>query len=175
MKFLKNLLVFLIALLVVAAVVGFFLPTNYELERSIRVDASPDEIYALVGDLKRWEDWTPWKKSDPTLVVTLGEKTRGVGASQSWKGDSGEGALTFTKADPASGVAYDMSMNEGKYKSTGAVSWSKEGSGTKVTWSMQGDVPMPVLGGYFALMMDSMVGGMFEEGLETLKARAEGR
>ena len=175
MKFLKGLLVFLIVVLVIGAVVGFFLPTNYELERSIRVDASPAEIYALVGDLERWDEWTPRKKGDPTLEVTLGDKTTGVGASQSWNGESGDGTLTFTKADPDSGVAYDMAMNEGKYKSTGAVSWEKDGSGTRVTWSMKGDMAMPVLGGYFALMMDSMVGDMFEDGLSTLKAKAEGR
>jgi len=43
----------------------------------------------------------------------------------------------------------------------------------KVTWSMSGDMDMPVIGGYFALLMPRMVGGDFEKGLAKLKAQAE--
>jgi len=45
---------------------------------------------------------------------------------------------------------------------------------TLVTWRMKGDMNTPVVGAYFALMMDSMVGPMFDRGLEKLENQVEG-
>ncbi len=44
---------------------------------------------------------------------------------------------------------------------------------TKVTWSMQGDMNMPIIGAYLAMTMDSMIGTMFERGLSKLKSHVE--
>ena len=48
-----------------------------------------------------------------------------------------------------------------------------EGSATRVTWEMSGDAGMNVIGRYFGVLMDNMVGPMFESGLEKLKSAAE--
>ena len=44
---------------------------------------------------------------------------------------------------------------------------------TKVTWSMQGDMNMPIIGGYFALFMQYSIGSMFQQGLDQLKLIVE--
>ena len=100
MRILKTLLSTIIVIIVVVVVVGLFLPTSYTVERSIIINAHPSRIHEYVGNLENWNSWEPWREEDPTIVITHGEKTKGVGASQSWVGESGDGALTFTKDSP---------------------------------------------------------------------------
>ena len=174
MKILKTILSAIIVLIVVLVVVGLFLPTSYTVERSIVIDASPSQIHKYVGDLNNWDSWSPWKQEDPTIVVTHGEKTQGIGASQSWVGESGDGALVFTKDSPSEGIEYDLVFDDGTYVCQGAMTYNPlEDGETKVTWIMSGDMGTPVVGGYFVLMMDSMVGEMFNKGLSNLKNTVE--
>jgi len=167
----KKFFVVLLVLLVVAAVVGYFLPHAYKVEQSININAKPGKIHELVGDLKRWDDWTPWKEMDPSVQVRFDKETKGVGASQTWTGKDGTGFLQFTASDEDKGVEYDMKMDEMPAK--GAIRYERMGDSTKVTWSMSGDMEMPVIGGYFALLMPRMVGGSFEKGLTKLKTEVE--
>ncbi|MEM7361894.1 MAG: SRPBCC family protein [Bacteroidota bacterium] len=170
MKILKTIFSILVILIVVVVVVGLFLPTSYTVERSVVIDATPQEIHNYVGDLNNWDSWEPWREADPSIVITKGEKTKGVGASQSWVGDTGDGALTFTKDSVNEGVEYDLVFDGGSYESQSAITYDPlENGDTKVTWTMSGDVGMPIVGGYFALMMDSMVGDTFDKGLSNLK------
>ena len=173
MKWFKRTLIGLVVLAVLAVGVGFLLPSSYTVERSVVIDAEPARVHALVDDLRRWPEWEPWRESDPSIVVTLGTATQGVGAHQSWTGSMGGGELTFTASSPERGVEYDMSFDEGKWRSVAAVRYEPEGGGTRVVWTMSGDMGMNPLDRYFALLMDAMTGPMFERGLEKLKAAAE--
>lgn len=173
MKVIKWIVGIVVLLVAAFFVVGQFLPKTYAFERSIVVDADRAEVHELVSDLKAWPKWSPWIEEDPSIKTTLGEKTEGVGAHQSWTSDNGPGELTLTESSPESGVAYDMSFNEGQFKAEGAIRYASDGEGTRVTWSMNGDDGGTLVGRYFALMTDSMVGPMFERGLEKLKAAAE--
>ncbi len=174
----KKFLVVLALVLLIVVVVGAVLPTDYSIERSIDIQAPPARVHAHVGDLEQWPSWTPWLEQDPTIQVTLGDTTTGVGASQTWTGDSGNGELTFTKCDPATGVAYDMAfiMGEVRAPSVGALTYRPSGASTTVVWSMRGDVGdfmPPVVGGYMNLMMKSSIAGMFDQGLSKLKTVVE--
>src|SRR3972149_2525835 len=91
MRFIKTVAAVLIILVVTVAVIGLFLPARYSVERSAVIDAEPGEIHKYVGNLKRWDEWAPWKEEDPSIVITLGEKTAGVGGSQAWGGGRGAG------------------------------------------------------------------------------------
>lgn len=174
MKILKTIFSAIIIFIVIVVVVGLFLPTSYTVEQSVVIDAAPDQIHKYVGNLNKWSAWEPWREGDPTIVVTHGEKTQGVGASQSWVGESGDGALTFTKDSPTEGIEYDLFFDDGAYVSQSAIAYDPLGDGeTKVTWIMTGDIGAPVIGGYFALMMNSMIGEMFDKGLSNLKTTVE--
>ncbi len=173
---LKKILTALAILILVFVVVGALLPREFSVKRTTVVLAEPAKVHALVGELKRWDEWAPWKESDPTVVTTYGASTTGVGASQTWTGKDGDGRLQFTKCDPATGIAYDMVFLDGD-KEMPAQSWmtySPAAGGTQVEWGISGAMDYPVVGGYFALLADSMIGGMFQSGLDKLKQRAEG-
>lgn len=163
-----------VAVLVVGlAVVGYFLPLEYAVEREIVIKGKPEQVHSYVADLNQWDAWSPWKAGDDTMVITVGEKATGVGASQSWQGRDGTGELIFTKVEENKRVDYDLTF-DGAMKSSAFVSYAADGEGTKVTWRMNGTMPDSVIGGYFAMMMDSMVGGYFEDGLSRLKSAVEG-
>ncbi len=173
---LKKLLTALGILILVFVVVGALLPREFKVVRTVVVKAEPAKIHPLVGDLKRWDEWAPWKESDPTVVTTLGETTAGVGASQTWTGKDGAGRLRFTKCDPATGIAYDMAFIDGEREmpSKSWMTYLPSAGGTQVEWGIEGSMDVPVIGGYLAQMSGLMIGGMFESGLGKLKARAEG-
>lgn len=153
--------------------VGLALPSSYTISRSVTITASPARIHTFVGDLRQWPEWAPWAKADPSIVVHYGEVTAGQGAHQSWTSNSGGGELTFTRSDPDWGVAYDMSMDDGKYVSQATMEYKRAGSATEVVWTMVGDTGRNPFNHYFGLMMDPMVGPMFEDGLNRLKLEAE--
>lgn len=170
MRFLRTAAVVLVILVITVAVIGLFLPAKYSVERSAVIHAAPDKVHNYVGNLKKWDEWAPWKEEDPSIVVALGEKTSGVGASQSWVGDSGTGALTITESSPESGIEYDLLFDGGTYECRGSVKYQRLPDGdTRVTWAMSGDMGKSLTSGYFALIMDTMVGNMFEKGLKNLK------
>lgn len=174
MKILRAFVAAAVALIVILAAVGLILPSSYTVERSIVIDATTEDVHEYVGNLAKWDDWSPWKEEDPTLVVTLGEKSSGVGASQSWVGDSGTGALTVTESSPAEGIKYDLLFDGGTYECVSSITYDRLQDGsTKVTWYMSGDMGRSVTGGYFAVLMDSMVGNMFDRGLSNLKREVE--
>ena len=169
----KKILIGLVVIIVILVVVGFLLPTEYEVNRYIVIDAKPSKIHDLVGDLKRWEDWMTWKDEDPSIEITFGKKTTGVGARQTWTGKEGVGEIVFTSSDSKRGVEYDMSFEQGRYTSLGSILYEEMGKSTRVTWTMKGDWPVPVVGGYMVLMFTPMIGKSFEESLGNLKSRIE--
>lgn len=162
-------------LFIAAIVVGFFLPNDFTIRRSVTVEASPERLYELVGDLENWAEWGPWKDADESLQVDIGEQSSGVGASQRWMGKDGGGRLVFTEVDPDAGVVFDLFFNEDKFQNVSSIRYTCQQETCEVVWEMSGRVPVPALGGYLAMTMDSMIGPMFEQGLLKLKAAAETR
>jgi hypothetical protein len=167
----KKFLLVLLLIVVVVAAVGFLIPRDYRVEETIVIAAKPSAIHEFVGDLRRWPDWMPWKEMDPTVEITYGKETKGIGASETWTGKDGVGFIQVTASDEDKGIEYDMTMDE--MPSKGAIRYERVGDSTKVTWSMSGEIDKPVIGGYFALLMPRMIGGSFEKGLAKLKTQAE--
>jgi len=165
--------VFLLILLLVAAFVGigyFVLDGKYELSREITIKAPPEAIHKQVGDLREWPNWLPFIKQDPSVKTTIAEPT-GVGASQTWTSDHGNGELKFTASDPSKGAEWDM-LFDNKYPSKGAITYAPAGDETRVTWRMTGQNE-GIIGKWLAAAMPVMAGPAFEQGLIDLKKKVE--
>src|SRR5262245_63284951 len=54
---------------------------TFHVERSKRIAAPPEWVFAQINDLKRMKAWNPYEQKDPTLKGEVGKTTRGVGAS----------------------------------------------------------------------------------------------
>ena len=170
----KKILLALLILLVLFVVIGVSLPNNYEVSRSIVINGSKAEIHKYVGDLSNWGEWSPWLESDPSLEIKVGDKTKGVGATQSWAGKEGDGRLVFTRDEETRGIAYDLFFMGDENKCFAEMVYNDiDTDKVEVEWNMNGELNLPVVGGYFALMMDGLVGPMFVTGLNNLKKVVE--
>jgi hypothetical protein len=146
-------------------------PDSYHVERSAVLAATPATVHAVLDDMHRFNDWSPWQKLDPAMKVDYTGPATGVGASLHWVGDSdvGEGRMTITESMPPSSVSQKLEF----IKPFAAVcdvrlTVAPEGEGSKVTWAIDGKADfMTKLMSLFQ-SMDSMMGKDFEEGLSNL-------
>ena len=170
---LKKVLIGLIGLVVAFVGVGLFLPSEYMASRSIEIAAPSHVIFDLVDDLKKNEQWSPWIKADPTMKLTFGDKTKGEGATYDWTSEnSGDGTITILKSVPHTSIENALDFKS-QGKGTGSWTFAESGDQVKVTWSMKGDAGSNIVGRYFGLVIDSMVGSQFEAGLADLKKISE--
>jgi uncharacterized protein YndB with AHSA1/START domain len=174
MAFLKWTLGIVVGLAAVLLVGGLMLSGNFQISRSVVVAAPADKVYPLVAEPKRWKDWSVWNRRDPAMAITYSGPESGAGARWEWKSPTeGDGRMTFTAAEPGKRAAYELFFPEFGTTSTGELTLTPEGSGTRVTWSMQGTMGSNPLMRWMALAMDRMVGPDFEGGLANLKTLAE--
>ena len=154
-------------------VVGLSLSNNINIRRSITIDAPFSVIHSQVNNLNQWTEWSPWLTMDPTIKTTMGDIQSGVGAHQSWVGQSGAGKLTFTESSENSGVVYDMSFEGDSTMYQAGFDYQQSGNKTLVTWYMTGEMQPIIIGNYFAQIMDALMGDSFTTGLEKLKDVSE--
>jgi len=174
MKIVKWLLAVVLLLAAVLVLGGYLLSPKFVVSRSVSIAAPPDKVYALVADPRRWKDWTVWNRRDPAMKMDYSGPPSGAGAAWSWQSKTeGDGRMTFTAAEPGQRVAYELYFPDFGTTSKGAVTLAAEGSGTRVTWSIAGDMGSNPLMRWFALGADSLIGKDFAEGLAGLKTMAE--
>ena len=161
-------------LVAIFVVVGIYLDNRIEVSREIEIKASPQQIHALVSDLKQWPKWSPWLALDNTIKVQIGEVSKGIGASQTWSGKhSGRGALTLIGSSPTVGISYQLTFDQDPTIYTTEIRYLEMGANTKVTWTMRGKMKPIIIGNYLALMLDMFVGDSFSLGLSQLKKAVE--
>jgi uncharacterized protein YndB with AHSA1/START domain len=174
LKVLKWLVIVLIGLIVLLFAGGYALSPEFKAVRSLTVSAPAQKIYPLIADPRQWKNWTVWNRRDPAMTMTYSGAPSGAGAVWEWKSKTqGDGKMTFTAAEPGKRVGYDLYFPDFGTTSSGDLLLSPEGSGTKVTWTMNGNMGSNPLYRWMALFMDKMVGPDFEAGLANLKALAE--
>lgn len=160
-------------LVAIIILVGLFLDNNVDVKRHITIDATPQAIHPYIANLNEWPKWTPWNEMDPSMKTTIGTIEQGVGASQSWAGESGAGALTITQSSIEEGVIYNLTFDGDSTVYTSGMTYQWDGKATQVTWFMQGEMQPIIIGNYFAQLMDGFVGQSYEDGLNKLKTLVE--
>lgn len=175
----KKVLITLAALVAVLLIVVATRPNTYHVERSAKIEAPADVIFAEVSDFQTFKEWSPWAKLDPAIQTTISTPSSGVGATYAWQGNKkvGKGKMTFTESqapthtkerlefiEPFAGVA-EAEMN---IKPEG-------GNAATVTWSMSGKANFMMKAVGLVMNMDKSVGSQYEEGLANLKRIAEAK
>ena len=175
MRFLRNLLIFVAVVVGVLVVIGFVLPDAAHVERSVTIDRPPSQVFTVLNGFRRFNEWSPWFDKDPNAKYTYSGPAVGVGAKESWVGnkDVGTGSQTITESKPYESIKAALDFGEmGQANATYTLTPS--GQGTKVTWGLDINAGGKLIGRYFNLMMDSMVGKDYEKGLAKLKTFVEG-
>ncbi len=174
MKIIKYGLFGLLGLVVLFVVVGLVLPSEYKVERSIRIQAPPERIFTEINDLKNWPKWTMWSERDPNMKIEYEGAETGVTAKNKWDSESqGSGEMTITESVPGELIRYDLVFADFDMSSVGTMRLEKEDGGTRVTWSDEGTFGANPIYKYFGLFLDGMIGPDFEGGLKNLKVLCE--
>ena len=173
MKILKIVGIVIISILILLLIISFFLPSKVQVERSIEIDAPQETIFAQVNSLKNWEHWSPWELNDPNMESTFSGPDRGVGAIHQWESEqSGNGKQEITESNHPDLIRTKLDFGE---QGSAESYWhfEKQNGKTRVTWGMTSDMGQNPVGKYIGLMMDSMIGNDYEEGLNNLKDHTE--
>jgi len=159
--------------IILLIIVGLALPQHALVHSSVRVDAHPATIFALINDFHRISLWSPWINSDPNARIVFSGPKRGVDAAITWDGTIiGTGAQIITASQPYKYVATTINPGE----SSEARSWFEletMDDTTIITWSFETDYGYNLVGRYFALILKGVVKRDYDEGLANLKDLAE--
>ena len=170
---LVKILVALAVFLVVLGAVVATRPAEFQVERSRTVAAPPSVVHAYINDFRKWPEWSPWEKLDPSMKREVSGAPSGAGATYRWSGNSdvGEGRMTITDSKPPESVAIRLEfLKPWEATSTTRFELRPSGTGTNVTWTMTGQNNFMAKAFSMVMDMDKMVGGDFEKGLANLDA-----
>ena len=159
------------AVIAVLAIIGSLLPRSYDVTTSRLIPASPDEIFPFIEDLQLWQSWSPWNAHEnPNLDVTLGEQTRGTGATQTWTEPRGDGKLWITAAEPPDSLTFSSRFANWPQMNS-SLTLTPEGAGTRVTWQSSGSLPAgPFYGWQGLIFFSSGYKSIFDKALQNLEA-----
>lgn len=152
------------------------LPNKFRVSRSTSIKASREKIFALINDMKSFNQWNPFAKVDPTTKTVYRGAASGPSAAFDWEGTgkAGKGSLEIVEVTAPATVTMKLDIvkpMEGH--NTVVFALQTNGDATEVSWTMTG--PHPYLNRIFGTIfnMDKMIGGTFESGLADLKRIAE--
>ena len=173
MKLALKILKYLVGIAVLLVAVGFLLPSTYSAQRSVTINAPVEKVFPLVANHKEWKRWSVWNQRDPNMEMTYAGPEMAAGSKWSWKSKSeGNGGMEFSAVEPYKRVGYILTM-EDMTPATGDLKFTPDGTGTKVTWDINGNAGMNPVFRWFGVFMDKMIGPDFEAGLKNLKKLAE--
>jgi uncharacterized protein YndB with AHSA1/START domain len=167
-----------LAVLVLAAgLTGFVAtrPDTFHVERSAQVSAPPEAVFALLNDFHQWAQWSPYEKLDPQMAKKFEGPEAGPGAVYEWSGEkAGAGRMTLVEAKPAERLVIKLEFlrpfeatNEARF------TLAPSGTGTRVTWSMDGQNNLVSKAAGLFMDMDALIGKDFAQGLANLDAAAQ--
>lgn len=142
---------------------------KYHIEKSITVEADSLTVFNSLVDYGQWTAWSPWLIAEPTADVTVSENPSAVGSTYAWVGQiTGEGKLTHLALETGKRIEDELLFIK-PFKSCcrNIFQLAPDGSGTKITWQMDGSLPWFLF--WMIPMLKTLVGMDFSRGLRMLK------
>ena len=177
MKFLKPFFFFLLAVLVVTAILSMLMPTKQKIERSITINAPAAVIYRQLIKLENFNKYSVWSQKDSTIKYTRTGTDGTEGAGTSWTGDpeiSGDGKIEIVSLEENKTIKHKLSFTKPKKGTAESAFALKETNGvTTLTWNFDLVTPRPwnIFNLFYSL--DKKMGTDFDESLTTLKTAIE--
>ncbi len=155
------------AALLVLAATPFALPGNTHVERSAVIAAAPDEIFGMLSSNRGFQQFNPFKDTDPDLEIKLMGPERGIGSGFSFKGKEGSGTQTITALEKNRSVTMKIDLGA-MGQPTQRFHLTPLQDGTRVVWGMDAEFGLNPIGRIFGLFMDGQLGPVYERGLKNL-------
>lgn len=150
----------------------FFLPRRTRVLRRKIIQASPNEIFPFINDLRNWPRWTEWNRREE-IHFTYDGSTQGIGATQRWDAPRKGGVLKIVQSVENERVTYGLDLHCGNQHLEGLLALEPLGVVTRVSWLSKWESgPNPYVR-YRDLLLKVFIGRDFEAGLENLKSVVE--
>jgi hypothetical protein len=156
------------------AALALLLPTSWEVERDVSIEAPVALVHQHINDFHAWRDWAKPFEADTTLEYTYEGPTSGVGAVQIWRGRSGNGRMEITRSEPEAGVWYRAAIDSVEPNGSGSLTYEVDGDAIRVIWRGEGQL-WPIIGGIFAGTVESSVAAYYDYVLGNLKKVVEAK
>jgi effector-binding domain-containing protein len=178
----KKLLYIVVITIIIFLLVGFILPREVHVERSLEIRRPAAEVFGLLNSYESFSAWSPWVERDPDALYEFSGPESGVGAHLSWSGDPrlvGAGWQEIIESRPDSLIRTRLDFEQ-QGVAESYFELLDTAAGVEVTWGFDTDLTLGqgVLGGllarYFGLFFDQWIGSDYEQGLDRLKVYAEG-
>ena len=170
MTVLKRVIIGLVTLIVLIVVIGFLLPRQVHVERSIVINAPQAQLFEALNGFKRFNEFSPWAALDPNTQYTYEGPESGVGAKMSWVSSdpelgSGTNEIVESKAPDLIRTKLDF----GGQLAEATFTFAPADSATRVTWGFDGDLGNNPIMRFVGLMFDKWIGSDYEKGLARMK------
>jgi uncharacterized protein YndB with AHSA1/START domain len=157
---------------------GFALPDTARISRNTEIQAPPETVFALLNGFSRFNEWSPWAQLDPGTRYRIEGPESGEGARHLWESDNpsvGSGSQEIIESQPPQRIVIQLIFSG--FDSDNLSIYELEplagGQATRLHWIYETDVKGNLMGRYFLLALDGLIGANYERGLARLKALLE--
>lgn len=171
---LKWIIWIVVAVIVVFVGGGYVLPGEAVVQRQIVIAAPPEKVFVVIGNIKRFNEWSPWAELDPNMQYKFEGPETGVGQKMSWTSnnpDVGNGSQTITALEENKRTTTELDFGD-MGKAVASMELAPVGGGTGVTWGFKTELK-GAMERWFGLLFDRWIGADYEKGLAKLKALVE--
>ena len=175
MNIIKKIVIGVAGLVALFVAVGFFLPRTAHVERATTIEAPAAMVFTVLNGFRQFDRWSPWAGIDPNAKTTHEGPESGVGAKMNWAGNAevGTGSQEVIESTPDSQIRVRLTFGDFPGSFEASYTLAPAAAGTRVTWAFDADYGSSLVGRYFGLLSDRMIGPDYEKGLAQLKAFVE--
>jgi len=140
----------------------------FQCRRSMIISKTKAELMSVVGDFRQWQHWSPWLCMEKDCPVSIEGLPQQPQHRQSWDGKRiGSGRMIMTSQTDST-LHYELAfLKPWKSKSQVELLFDEQGTGTEVTWVMNGRLPVFMF--FMKKRMKAWVESDFDRGLLMLK------
>ncbi|MEZ5841879.1 MAG: SRPBCC family protein [Hyphomicrobiales bacterium] len=176
MAFLKWLMWMALIAFLGLVMVGFMLPRDISVTRSVTLSAPIERVYAVVSSPRQTKDWLPWGALDGKSETTYSFEgpESGNGAIMIWKNpkfrDYGEGRQTIVSARENERVVSELDLGK-MGVSHMTMELFSDGVGTRVETKFETSLGHSPFARWFGLLLDDWLAEDLDKAHEGLKAK----
>lgn len=168
MRYIRLLLISVIVLFGMLTGLSMLFPANMRVSRAINIASPRQKVYAMVNDLRTWDNWNEFVRSTPLTGKTFSNPSSGMGAEFS----SDQLRITLLQSS-ADSVKMDWRQAGGKRFAGGFNFLQLSADSLTVQWYFDFHFrwyPWEKMG---SLVYDKKLGPVMEESLAGLKRQVE--
>jgi hypothetical protein len=174
MKFVKQFIILILALVSIVLVVALFVSNDFKVTRTVEIERERSDVFDYLRYLENHENFTVWSQIDPDIKQTYSGPDGNVGSIYTWDSkleEVGSGEQEITDLIVGRSIEYELRFKK-PWESIAKASFllnKTTGTSTKVIWSFNGNMSWPWNITLLFMDMDNELGPDLEKGLENLK------